>query len=159
RRLLGVGDGTGGARGTLAPIHNTLGTRPPEGQFFFNHPSATTELLLFNNIFSGPARTPFAWKSNRKLRGARKFFPAAPARPGGPGRAGGAGREHPWGCAGVRRLGSRRLPLAGRLPLPGRGGARSARPRRGGKLRGHAPVTGARAPAAWIYRAPLGWEA
>jgi hypothetical protein len=78
-----VGDGTEVARGTLALIHNTLVTREPEDLFFFSHPSATTELLLFNNLFSGPGRTLFQWNGSGRIQGAGNFFPSGLAVPAG----------------------------------------------------------------------------
>lgn len=83
RRLLGVGDGTEVARGTLTLIHNTLVTRQPEDQHFFSHPSATTDLLLFNNLFSGPGRTLFDWNGSGRIQGAGNFFRTGLAVPPG----------------------------------------------------------------------------
>jgi hypothetical protein len=83
RRLLGVGDGTEVARGTLTLIHNTLVTRQPEDQYFFSHPSATTDLLLFNNLFSGPGRTLFDWNGSGRIQGAGNFFRTGLAVPPG----------------------------------------------------------------------------
>lgn len=74
RRLLGVGDGTGVARGTLALVHNTLVTRQPEDFFLFSHSSATTELLLYNNLFAGPGRAPQQWNGPGRIEGAGNFF-------------------------------------------------------------------------------------
>jgi hypothetical protein len=83
RRLLGVGDGTGVARGTLALIHNTVVTRQPDDRFCFSHSSATTDLLLFNNIFSGPARALFDWNGSGRIEGAGNFLPAGLPVPSG----------------------------------------------------------------------------
>src|SRR5205823_5508318 len=83
RRLLGVGDGTGVVRGTLAMVHNTFVTRQPEDFFLFSHPSATTDLLLFNNIFSGPARTLLQWNGSGHIEGAGNFFWAGLDAPAG----------------------------------------------------------------------------
>src|SRR5262249_18884421 len=83
RRLLGVGDGTEVAQGTLALIHNTLVSRQPEDLFIFSHPSARTELLLFNNLFSGPGRTLFQWNGCGRIQGAGNFFPTGLAVPAG----------------------------------------------------------------------------
>jgi Right handed beta helix region len=83
RRLLGVGDGTGVARGTLALVHNTLVTRQPEDFFLFSHSSATTDLLLYNNLFAGPGRAPQQWNGKGRIEGAGNFFATGiPSLPG-----------------------------------------------------------------------------
>lgn len=83
RRLLGVGDGTGVARGTLSLVHNTLVTRQPEDFCFFSHSSATTDLLLYNNVFAGPGRAPQQWNGKGRIEGAGNFFTSGmPAPPG-----------------------------------------------------------------------------
>jgi hypothetical protein len=83
RRLLGVGDGTEGARGTLTLIHNTLVTCQPADLFLFGHPSAATDLLVFNNIFSGPGRTLFDWNGSGRIQGAGNFLRTGLAAPAG----------------------------------------------------------------------------
>jgi hypothetical protein len=83
RRLLGVGDGTGVARGTLAMVHNTFVTRQPEDFFLYSHPSATTDLLLFNNIFSGPGRTLLQWNGSGRIEGGGNFFQRGLGPPAG----------------------------------------------------------------------------
>jgi hypothetical protein len=83
RRLLGMGDGTEVARGTLSLIHNTIVTRRPEDQFLFCHPSATTDLWLYNNLFAGPGRTLFDWQGSGHIGGSGNFFPAGLSVPAG----------------------------------------------------------------------------
>lgn len=56
-RLLGVGDGTGVARGTLVALNNTFVTVFPRDLYLFTFSSATTEVILLNNVFAGPGET------------------------------------------------------------------------------------------------------
>jgi hypothetical protein len=56
-RLLGVGDGTGVARGTLVALNNTFITVFPRDLYLFTFSSATTEVILLNNVFAGPGET------------------------------------------------------------------------------------------------------
>lgn len=56
-RLLGVGDGTGVARGTLVALNNTFVTVFPRDLYLFTYKSATTEVILLNNVFAGPGET------------------------------------------------------------------------------------------------------
>jgi hypothetical protein len=83
RRLLGVGDGTEVARGSLALINNTIVSSRPNDPFFFSHPSATTDLLLYNNILSGPGRTLLDWHGSGSTQGAGNFFAAGLVVPEG----------------------------------------------------------------------------
>lgn len=53
-RLLGVGDGTGVARGTLVAANNTFVTVFPRDFYLFTFESSTTDVILLNNVFAGP---------------------------------------------------------------------------------------------------------
>lgn len=86
RRLLGVGDGTGVARGTLTLINNTFVSTQPNDLFLFSHSSATTDLMLFNNVFCGAGRRLFDWNGSGRIEGANNFLPK--------------GLEAPPGCVG-----------------------------------------------------------
>jgi len=56
-RLLGVGDGTGVARGTLVALNNTFVTIFPRDLYLFTEQSSTCDVMLINNIFAGPGKT------------------------------------------------------------------------------------------------------
>jgi len=55
RRILGVGDGTGVARGTLTLVNNTIVATNPDDLYFFTEWSSTTDVVLINNVFAGPS--------------------------------------------------------------------------------------------------------
>ncbi len=59
-RLLGIGDGTGVAVGTLVALNNTFITYFPRDFYFFNERSSTGDAIFINNVFAGPAER-FAW--------------------------------------------------------------------------------------------------
>jgi len=53
-RLLGIGDGTGVARGTLVALNNTFITIFPRDFYLFTEESSTCNAVLLNNVFAGP---------------------------------------------------------------------------------------------------------
>ena len=53
-RLLGVGDGTGVASGTLVALNNTFITVFPRDFYLFTEQSSTADVVLLNNVFAGP---------------------------------------------------------------------------------------------------------
>jgi hypothetical protein len=55
RRILGVGDGTGVARGTLTMINNTIISTQPNDIYLFTQEKATCNVVLINNVFAGPS--------------------------------------------------------------------------------------------------------
>jgi hypothetical protein len=55
-------------------VYNTLVTRQPEDFFLFSHSSATTDLLLYNNLFAGPGRGAMQWFGNGHIAGEGNFF-------------------------------------------------------------------------------------
>lgn len=55
-RLLGLGDGTGVAGGTLVALNNTFVTVFPRDLFLFTVRSSTGDVVLINNVFTGPGR-------------------------------------------------------------------------------------------------------
>lgn len=55
-RLLGVGDGTGVARGTLVALNNTFVTVFPRDFYLFTEKSSTGDVILINNVFAGPGK-------------------------------------------------------------------------------------------------------
>ncbi len=56
-RLLGVGDGTGVATGTLVALNNTFITVFPRDFYLFTFESATADVVFINNIFAGPGES------------------------------------------------------------------------------------------------------
>lgn len=56
-RLLGIGDGTGVASGTLVAVNNTFITRFPRDFYLFTERSSTGDAILINNVFTGPGQT------------------------------------------------------------------------------------------------------
>ncbi len=55
-RLLGVGDGTGVAAGTLVALNNTFITIFPRDFYLFTEKSSTCDVVLINNVFAGPGK-------------------------------------------------------------------------------------------------------
>ena len=55
RRILGVGDGTGVAAGTLTMINNTVISTMPSDLYLFTQEKATCNIVLINNVFAGPS--------------------------------------------------------------------------------------------------------
>ncbi|MHC4712939.1 MAG: right-handed parallel beta-helix repeat-containing protein [Planctomycetota bacterium] len=53
-RLLGIGDGTGVATGTLVALNNTFITIFPRDFYLFTEASSTCDAILLNNVFAGP---------------------------------------------------------------------------------------------------------
>jgi len=55
RRLLGLGDGTGVAAGTLTLINNTIISTQPDDIYLFTQEKSTGNVVLINNVFAGPS--------------------------------------------------------------------------------------------------------
>jgi len=55
-RLLGIGDGSGTVHGTVVAVNNTFVTFFPRDYFVFTFPSGDANLVLLNNVFSGPGK-------------------------------------------------------------------------------------------------------
>ena len=55
RRILGVGDGTGVAAGTLTLINNTIISTQPNDIYLFTQEKSTCNVVLINNVFAGPS--------------------------------------------------------------------------------------------------------
>ncbi len=55
RRILGVGDGTGVAAGTLTMINNTIISTQPNDIYLFTQEKSTCNVVLINNVFAGPS--------------------------------------------------------------------------------------------------------
>jgi hypothetical protein len=63
-RLLGVGDGTGVAKGTLVALNNTFITTFPRDFYLFTEETSTCNVILINNVFAGPG-TVFLEKNGK----------------------------------------------------------------------------------------------
>jgi hypothetical protein len=74
RRLLGVGDGTGVARGTLAMINNTLISTSPEDLYLFTEASSTCNVVLINNVFAGPGKHFLERNGKGTITGSHNWF-------------------------------------------------------------------------------------
>jgi hypothetical protein len=55
RRILGVGDGTGVAAGTLVMVNNTIISTTPADIYLFTQEKSTCNVVLVNNVFAGPS--------------------------------------------------------------------------------------------------------
>ncbi len=75
RRILGVGDGTGVARGTLTMINNTIISTTPDDPYLFTERSSTCHVVLINNVFAGPSRRIFDRHGKGSITGTNNWFP------------------------------------------------------------------------------------
>jgi len=55
RRILGVGDGTEVAEGTLVMVNNTIISTTQEDIYLFTQERSTCNVVLVNNVFAGPS--------------------------------------------------------------------------------------------------------
>jgi len=55
-RLLGIGDGTGVAKGALVALNNTFITIFPRDFYLFTEKTSTCDAILINNVFAGPGK-------------------------------------------------------------------------------------------------------
>lgn len=83
RRLLGVGDGTGVAKGTLTMINNTFVSQTPEDLFLFTEASSTCDVVLINNVFAGPSRIFLEKHGKGTITGSNNWFPRGTEVPEG----------------------------------------------------------------------------
>ena len=74
RRLLGVGDGTGVARGTLTMINNTLISTSPNDLYLFTEASSTCDVVLINNVFAGPGKYFLERNGKGTITGSHNWF-------------------------------------------------------------------------------------
>jgi hypothetical protein len=75
RRLLGVGDGTGTAKGTLTMINNTFISLTPDDLYLFTEASSTCDVVLINNVFAGPSRIFLEKNGKGTITGTNNWFP------------------------------------------------------------------------------------
>ena len=83
RRLLGVGDGTGVARGTLTMVNNTLVSSFEDDLYLFTEASSTCDVVLINNVFAGPSRRFLEQNGQGAITGSNNWFPAGTVVPAG----------------------------------------------------------------------------
>ncbi len=74
-RLLGVGDGTGVARGTLVALNNTFVTIFPRDFHLFTEKSSTCDVVLLNNVFAGPGEVFLEHNGQGSVTGSNNWLP------------------------------------------------------------------------------------
>lgn len=74
-RLLGVGDGTGVASGKLIVLNNTFVTFFPRDFYLYTHESATTDVILLNNVFAGPGEVLLEKNGMGEVSGSHNWVP------------------------------------------------------------------------------------
>ena len=76
-RLLGIGDGTGRATGTLVAINNTFLTSFPRDFYLFTEQSSRGDAILINNIFAGPGEDFLRANGRVDVRGTSNWIAEA----------------------------------------------------------------------------------
>jgi hypothetical protein len=74
RRILGVGDGTGVARGTLTLINNTVISTYEDDLYLFTEASSTCDVVLINNVFAGPSTVFLERNGKGRIAGTNNWF-------------------------------------------------------------------------------------
>lgn len=74
RRMFAVGDGSGRASGKFFMINNTLISSYSDDYYIFSHPTSTTDIVLINNVFAGPATVLFRHEGQGKISGSNNWF-------------------------------------------------------------------------------------
>ncbi|MBE9565146.1 MAG: hypothetical protein IMF16_00145, partial [Proteobacteria bacterium] len=74
RRILGVGDGTGVAGGTLTMINNTIISLVPNDLYLFTEASSTCDVVLINNVFAGPSTRFLERHGSGRITGTNNWF-------------------------------------------------------------------------------------
>ncbi len=74
RRILGVGDGTGVAAGTLTMINNTIVSSLPDDLYLFTEKSSTCDVVLINNVFAGPSTRFLEHNGQGRITGTYNWF-------------------------------------------------------------------------------------
>jgi hypothetical protein len=74
RRILGVGDGTGVARGTLTLINNTVISTHDDDLYLFTEASSTCDVVLINNVFAGPSKRFLERNGKGAITGTNNWF-------------------------------------------------------------------------------------
>ncbi|MFQ6047811.1 MAG: hypothetical protein ACE5K7_00420 [Phycisphaerae bacterium] len=81
-RIIGCGDGSGVASGTLTLINNTIVATRSNNRYLYSHSSSTTNLVLYNNIFTGPSTILFSWNGSGSRTGSHNWFQTGMSVPG-----------------------------------------------------------------------------
>lgn len=76
-RLLGIGDGTGVARGTTVALNNTFVTWFPRDLYIFTEQSSTGDVDFINNVFAGPGTHFMRVNGKGKLTGKNNWVAMA----------------------------------------------------------------------------------
>lgn len=74
RRILGVGDGTGVAAGTLTMVNNTIISTTPDDIYLFTQAASTCNVVLINNVFAGPSIHFLDWHGKGAITGSHNWF-------------------------------------------------------------------------------------
>ncbi len=74
RRILGVGDGTGVAAGTLTMINNTIIGLQPNDLYLFTEKSSTCDIVMINNVFAGPSTRFLEHNGRGRITGNNNWF-------------------------------------------------------------------------------------
>jgi len=74
RRILGVGDGTGVAAGTLTMVNNTIISSLPDDLYLFTQAASTCDLVLINNVFAGPSKVFLERNGKGTITGTNNWF-------------------------------------------------------------------------------------
>jgi len=74
RRILGVGDGTGVAAGTLTMINNTIIASSADDLYLFTEASSTCNIVLINNVFAGPSKVFLERNGKGTITGTNNWF-------------------------------------------------------------------------------------
>jgi hypothetical protein len=74
RRILGVGDGTGVAAGTLTMINNTIVSSYDDDLYLFTQEKATCNVVLINNVFAGPSKNFLENNGKGTITGTHNWF-------------------------------------------------------------------------------------
>ena len=74
RRILGVGDGTGVATGTLTMINNTIIGLQTNDLYLFTEKSSTCDIVMINNVFAGPSTRFLEHNGKGRITGTNNWF-------------------------------------------------------------------------------------
>jgi len=74
RRILGVGDGTGVAKGRLTMINNTIISSLPDDLYLFTEKSSTCDVVLVSNVFAGPSTWFLEHNGRGRITGTNNWF-------------------------------------------------------------------------------------
>jgi len=74
RRILGVGDGTGVAAGTLTMINNTIISTYDDDLYLFTQEKSTCNVVLINNVFAGPSKNFLEKNGKGTITGGHNWF-------------------------------------------------------------------------------------